>query len=402
MSAYEIKKGIYWVGAIDWNLRNFHGYSTNSGSTYNAYLIKDDKNVLIDTVKESFSDSMLDNIRKIINPKDIDIIISNHVEPDHSGSIRKICKYATNAKVYASFPSGAKGLTMHYGELPLIPIKNGDTLSIGKKTLQFVHTPMVHWPDNMVTYLPEDQILFSNDAFGQHYASNERMDYEIDINKVFYEARKYYANIVMPYSLQVKKALDIVHNLDIDIIAPSHGIIWQKHIPKILEFYNKSVNLIKSEKIVIIYDTMWGNTEKIANTIAEAFSDKGISVKLMNLEINHISDIITEVMNAKYIAIGSSTINNNMLPKVAEFMCYLKGLYPKNLRYIAFGSYGWSGQSTSLIEEELKSLNYTPMLSKIHIQYVPTEQQLNDIKELIYTRLDDTDIKLIKDSKKNI
>jgi len=398
MTAYKIKKDIYWVGAVDWNLRNFHGYSTGSGSSYNAYLIIDEKVVLIDTVKAPFSTVLINNITEIIDPSKIDYIISNHVEPDHSGALLKVLEIAKNATVITSLPSGVKGLTMHYGELPLKPVKSGDSLSIGKRTLNFVQTPMVHWPDNMVTYLPEDGILFSNDAFGQHIASSERMDYESDINLVYKEAKKYYANIVMPYGNQVKKALEVLSSLEFDIIAPSHGIIWQKYIPQILEFYKEVTDNTKSEKAVIVYDTMWGNTEKIANAIAEAFTVKGISVKLMNLNHNHISDVITEVMDAKYLAIGSSTINGNILPPVAAFLAYLKGLYPKNLKTVVFGSYGWSGQSTSIIESDLNSLKYIPLCDKISLQFTPSPKQLDEIKKLIISRLDVKDIKLIKEA----
>lgn len=398
MAAYLIKNNIYWVGAVDWNLRSFHGYSTESGSSYNAYLIVDEQVVLIDSVKAAFTNVLLDNIREIIDPMKIDIIISNHVEPDHSGAITEVLKYAKNAKVYTSFPTGAKGLTMYYGELPLIPIKSGDSISIGKRTLQFVQTPMVHWPDNMVTYIPEEKLLFSNDAFGQHIASSERMDYQLDINIVYTEAKKYFANIVMPYSQQVKKALDIVTTLDIDIIAPSHGIIWDKYIPQILKFYEEAVSHIKTDKAVIVYDTMWGSTGKIAYAISEAFTNKGVRVKLMNLDFNHISDIITEVMDAKYLAVGSPTLNNNILPPVAAFLCYLKGLYPKNLKYIVFGSYGWSGQSVSIIEQELNSLKYAPLIDKINIQFAPTKEQLQDVYNMVSEKIDAKDVKLIKEA----
>ena len=202
----------------------------------------------------------------------------------------------------------------------------------------------------------------------------------------------------MPYASQVKKALDALSGLDIDVIAPSHGIIWMKHIPQILEFYNEAVSNVKAEKAVIVYDTMWGNTAKIAYAISEAFTVKGISVKLMNLDTSHISDVITELMDAKYIAVGSSTINNNILPPVAAFLCYLKGLFPKNLKYIAFGSYGWGGQSTGIIEQELNALKYIPFMDKISIQFKPTAEQLYDIVKMITARLDHKDIKLITEA----
>lgn len=401
MAHYEIRKNIYWVGAIDWNLRNFHGYSTSSGSTYNAYLIIDDKIALIDTVKEPFSQELIKNISEIIDPSKIDIIISNHVEPDHSGALPNVLKYCPNAEVYTSFPSGEKGLKMHYGEnMNLKPMKSGESISLGSKTLSFVQTPMVHWPDNMVTYMAEDKILFSNDAFGQHIASSERMDYESDLDLVYREAKKYYANIVMPYGAQVKKAIDVIAKLDIDVIAPSHGIIWEKYIPQILEFYNKAVNSVKKDKAVVVYDTMWGNTATMAKTIAEFFAVKGLHVKLMNLQANHISDIITEIMNSKILAVGSSTINNNILPTVASFLCYLKGLKPSNLRYICFGSYGWGGQAAAIIEKDLQSLGYTQLCENLRIQFKPNYQQLAEMQLTLEKGYNKSNIKLLKEKQK--
>ncbi len=397
MSAYEIKNNIYWVGAVDWNLRNFHGYSTNRGSTYNSYLIIDEKVVLIDTVKAPFSKIMLDNISEIIDPSKIDIIISNHVEPDHSGAIPEVLKYAKNAVVYTSAPAGIKGLTMHYGELPLVEVKSGDTLSIGKRTLNFVQTPMVHWPDNLVTYIPEDNILFSNDAFGQHLACSERVDYRADMDQVFEEAKKYYANIVLPYSMQVKKALDVISTLEIDIIAPSHGIIWKKYISQIIDYYNSLVSHKKHDKAVVVFDSMWGNSAIIANAISDAFITSGVSVKMFNLSNSHNSDVITECMDAKYLAVGSSTLNNGIIPTVASFLCYLKGLNPKNIEYIAFGSFGWGGQSIGIIAKELDGMKYKPLTDNIAIQFVPKPEQLLEIKKLVKSKLTVSETKLIEE-----
>ena len=381
MNAIEVKKGIYWVGALDWNVRSFHWYTTNHGATYNAYLIIDDKITLIDTVKAPFSEELIERVSKIIDPSKIDYLISNHVEMDHSGSIPAILKVAPNAKIVTSSPSGLKGLTAHYGDLGYIAVKGGDSLSIGKRTLQFVGTPMLHWPDNMVTYCPEEKILFSNDAFGQHYCSAGRFDDEEPLDLVMREAKKYYANILMCYGKQMQHIFPILSKLDIDMIAPSHGVIWRSHISDILDDYAKWSKNEPEERALVVYDSMWHSTEKLAVTITEAFKEKGIPVKLFDIKETHISDIIIDVLDSKYIVVGSPTLNNNMLPTVASFLCYFKGLSPKNRKGFAFGSYGWGGQSIPQVEEELVKCGCEICLDRIAINYVPKKEQLEKIRQ---------------------
>lgn len=379
MKAVQIKENIYWVGGIDWDLRDFHGYLTQRGSTYNAYLIIDEKVTLIDTVKHYLYDEMIARISDIIDPAEIDYIISNHVEMDHSGGLPKLMEVATNAKLITS-PKGKAGLMAHYKKDWDFQIaKPGEALNIGERTLNFVLTPMVHWPDNMVTYLPEDKILFSNDALGQHYASSERFDDETDFDIVMEEAKKYYANIVMPYGRQVQGVLKVVEGLDIEIIAPSHGVIWRTFVSEIIEKYKKWSANEYDEKALVIYDTMWDSTKKVAYAIQSAFEEKGISTRMLNLDVNHRSDIITEVLTAKYICVGSPTLNNNMLPSVAAFLTYLKGLAPKNRIGLAFGSYGWGGQSIGQVEDVLKECKFD-ILDSIKVQYIPDESQLEEIK----------------------
>ena len=380
MNPIELKKGVYWVGAIDWSLRSFHGYSITCGTTYNAYLIVDEKITLIDTVEAPFADEMLERIGKIVDPSKIDYIICNHVEMDHSGALPRVMKVAPDAKVIAS-AQGVKGLTAHYGEYAYTPVKTGDELRLGKRTLSFVATPMLHWPDNMVTYCPEEKLLFSNDAFGQHIASSGRFDDDESIEAIFSEARKYYANIVMPYATQVKAAYEAVTALDIEIIAPSHGVIWRKHIPEILARYNSWSSNETDHSAVVVFDSMWHSTETIARTICETFLDKGVSVKLLDLKENANSVVMNEILTAEYIAVGSPTLNNNMMPTVASFLTYLRGLAPKGRKVLAFGSYGWSGQSIGQIEEQLISCGFTLITDKIRIQYIPTSQQLRTITE---------------------
>lgn len=383
MKAIEVKKGIYWVGAVDWSVRNFHGYTTNRGATYNAYLIIDEKITLIDTVKAPFAGELLARIRSVVDPEKIDYVVSNHVEMDHSGALPVIMKACPNAKVVTSAPSGVKGLTAHYGEYDYMPVKGGDTLSLGERSLAFVTTPMVHWPDNMVTYCPEEKILFSNDAFGQHYASNGRFDDQEPLDVVLQEAKKYYANIVMPYSKQAGGAVTACGGLDFDMICPSHGVIWRSHIKEILEAYGKWTSGATEEKALVVFDSMWHSTEQMALAVLEGFTQKGICAKLFDLKCCHNSDILTDVLDCTYIAVGSPTLNNQMLPTVASFLCYLKGLSPKNRKAFAFGSYGWGGQSIGLVEDELKACGFDICLDKIRIQYVPKEEQLLEITEKV-------------------
>jgi flavorubredoxin len=383
MTQVEIKRGIYWVGAIDWDLRNFHGYLTQRGSTYNAYLIIDEKIVLVDTVKSYLFNEMLERVKAIIDPARIDFIISNHTEMDHSGGLPMMMEIAKNATLICS-PNGEKGLRRHFKKDWNFRIVNtGDSINIGKRALKFVCIPMVHWPDSMVTYMPEEKLLLSNDAFGQHVASYERFDDEIGWDIAREEAAKYYANIVLPYGVQVQKALEVVSGLDIDMIAPSHGIIWRTRIKEILNCYKKWSFNTCDEKAIIAYDTMWHSTEKMAYALSEVFEEKGIKYAMKNLATNHISDIMTELLEAKYICVGSPTLNNGLLPTVSAFLTYMKGLAPKNRIGIAFGSFGWGGQSVSEIENIFESCGFSVPLKGLKIQYVPDGKELIELKEKI-------------------
>jgi len=382
LNKVEIKKDIYWVGGIDWHIRNFHGYSTNRGTSYNAYLIIDKKITLVDTVKHYLFDEMLSRIKEIIDPSKIDYIISNHVEMDHSGSITKILEYCPNATIITS-TRGEKGLKRHYKkDLKFKVVKSGDSLNIGKRVLKFVEVPMVHWPDSMVTYIPSDKLLLPNDAFGQHIASSERFDNDFDWGILKEEAAKYYANIVMPYGSQVEKALEALDGLDIDMIAPSHGIIWRSLIPKILEEYKKWAKYQTEKKALIIYDSMWGSTEKIAYYLREGIEDSEVPVTLRSLKNTHISDIITDVLTSKMILIGSPTLNNTMLPTMGAFLTYLKGLRPKDRIGFVFGSYGWGGQAVGEIEKILKDLSWDMPMESINLNYIPDKNELINVKKI--------------------
>lgn len=385
----EIKKDIYWVGAVDWNVRNFHGYTTNRGSTYNAYLILDEKITLIDTVKGPFAEEMMNRIKEIVDPAKIEYLISNHVEMDHSGAIPVAMKAMPNATIVTVGPNGLNGLKAHYGDgYRYQAVKTGDTLNIGKRNLTFVSTPMLHWPDNMVTYCPEDKLLFSNDAFGQHYASSKHFEDEADLYEVYQEAQKYYANILMPYNAQVKKAVQVVEGLDVDMIVPSHGVIWRKHVKEILELYKKWSGPADENKAVVVFDSMWHSTEILAKEVVEAFAVAGKSVNLFDLKETHVSDIITYVLSAKYVAVGSPTLNNNMLPTVAGFLTYLKGLTMKDKIGLAFGSYGWGGQSIAQVENALKEIGYEMPFGMFRFNYIPKQEAMDEMTKTIIEKLE--------------
>jgi flavorubredoxin len=382
MKPVEIKPTIYWVGGIDWHLRNFHGYLTQRGTTYNAYLILDEKVVLVDTVKHYLFDEMLARIRAVIDPAEIDYLVSNHVEMDHSGSLPKMVAMAPKAKVVTS-PNGAKGLRRHYKQDwdPLV-VKSGDTLPIGKRSLQFFLTPMVHWPDNMVTYIPEEKLLLPNDAFGQHIATPERFDDEVGWDILHEEAAKYYANIVLPYGEQVQKALEALAGLKIEMIAPSHGMIWRTYLPQLLAAYQRWAANETDARAVIIYDSMWGSTEKLAYSLLEGLEERGVPVTFRNLKTTHISDIMTDILTAKAILIGSPTLNMGMLPTVGGFLTYLKGLRPKRRIGFAFGSYGWAGQSVKEIEGVMRGLGWDIPVEGVSVQYIPDDADLQKIREI--------------------
>ena len=376
----EIVDNIYYVGIIDWNLRNFHGYSTNRGSSYNSYLIIDDKIALIDQMKGLFTNQFVENIKEIIDPLKIDYLICNHLEGDHSQSLPVLAELAPNAQIVTSERGKAGFLRMYKKNWDIQTVKEGDTINLGKRTLTFVPVPMVHWPDSMVTYCTPDNILFSNDAFGQHIARSKIFDDENDIEKVLDEAKKYYANIVMHLSNIIARVLKKVTEelkLDIKMICPSHGVIWRSHISKILEKYIYWSSKQTEEKVLIIYDTMWHSTEKMAFAIAEGIRQKGVEVRIYNLTETNNSDIIKEVLDSKGLLIGSPTLNNGLFPTVGGFLTYLKGLKPPTKVSGAFGSYGWSPKgAVEAIIEELKDAKIPEIVEPIKYQFIPDPEEM--------------------------
>lgn len=385
MSNIELAKGIYWVGAVDWDVRDFHGYSTYKGTTYNAFLVIDKKVTLFDTVKRSHFGDLLRNIRAIIDPEKIDYIVVNHVELDHSGCLPEMMDLIKPEKIFCS-PMGQKAIVAHFHheDWPFEVVKSGNEVSIGKRTIQFIETRMLHWPDSMFSFIKEDGILFSSDAFGQHYASDERFDDEVDMSVVMQESAKYYANILYLFSPLIKKLLAAVAemNLDIKMIAPDHGIIWRSQQNKILEAYDKWSRNESDEKVLVIYDSMWHSTEKMAHAIGTGLKETGVSTSMINLKVHHRSDVMTQVLGAKAIILGSSTLNNGLLPRMAGFLMYMRGLKPTNKVGASFGSFGWSGEAVGLMNSALEQMKIEVIEDGLKLRYVPDDKKLEECLEM--------------------
>lgn len=380
MKPFEIKTGIYWVGAVDYNIRTFHGhtYSANRGTTYNAYLIVDDKIALVDTVYGPFAGELIEKIRSIVPPEKIDYVIANHAETDHSGAMPALMKLCHKAKVFGTAKC-KEGLYRHYYEdWNFQIVKTGDKIPLGKRALTFIEAPMIHWPDSMFTYCPEEELLLPNDAFGQHYASNERYDDEVDQCELMDEAAKYYANILWPLSSLILRKIEEVQSMNIPItmIAPSHGIIWRKDPMKIINSYVSWAKNESKKKVVVVYESMWGATDAMARKIVEGISDAGVSAKLFEIAQSDRTEIIKEMLDAKGYLIGSSTHDNDILPDMAGFLMFLKGLRPKERSAAAFGSYGWSGGAVASIENTLKEIGIPIAQPSISVKYSPDGNEL--------------------------
>jgi flavorubredoxin len=384
IKAVKLTDDVWWVGAIDWNIRDFHGYMTKRGSTYNAYLIMADKITLIDAVKTPFRKEMMDRIASVVDPAKIDYIVSLHSELDHSGCLAEVIAAVNPEKIFAS-AVGVKTLKEVLTiDREITAVKEGETLSLGNRTLTFMETRMLHWPDSMFAYLNEEQILFSQDAFGMHYASLERFDDEIDPAILAYEAATYYANILLLYSPLVQKLIEKVaaSGLAFRLIAPDHGPVWRKDIGGIVERYGMWAAQKPAGKAVVVYGTMWQNTEKMARAVSEGLSKGGLHVKLMSMSEVHRSDVMYEILDAGALVVGSSTLNNNMLPIVADVMTYMRGLKPRNLIGAAFGSYGWSGEAVKQIEEILAEMKVESAGEGIRVKNAPDGETLTRCYDL--------------------
>jgi len=388
MKPVELKNGIYWVGAVDWAVRDFHGYETPRGTSYNNYLIDDDEPTLFDAVHHDFVDISIKNISRITDLQKIKHIVINHIENDHATGLEKILEIVPSANIYLT-ERGKNGLGrfIDLSKYKVSVVKSGDTLKIGKRTLQFIETPMMHWPDSMFTYIKEEKILISQDAFGQHIASAERFDDEFVKNHSMEELEDavidYYANILMLYGNVIKGKIEEIKKLGIriEMIAPDHGVIWRSHIDKVLSLYSDMVDAKAKLGTVIVYDTMWHSTEQMVFPIAKGLEDEGIPVIIIKLRATPKSVAVKEVWKSRGVIVGSPTLNNGIFPSVAEFLTYLKGLRPKNRLFAAFGSYGWSGEAIKDMYEIAKSMKLEVFEPGIRVLYKPSEEDLNKCYE---------------------
>jgi len=379
MKAVQIKPDIYWVGAIDWGVRDFHGYITPNGTTYNNYLIVDKDITLIDTVKRDFSDITLDNIKSIADPSQIKNLVINHIEPDHMSSIDKIMYLCPNAMIYIT-DKGKKGLDRHFdtSKWQFTIVRTGDTLSTGKYTIMFLETPMLHWPDSMMSFVKEAKLLISQDAFGQHLATAARFDDEFvecashsELDEAVVE---YYANILMPFGQLIKNKVAEVQKLglDFDMIAPDHGVIWRRAPGKVIQDYLDMANGRAALRVAIIYDTMWHSTELMTRPIMQGIQDAGVDCKIIKLRATPMSIAIKEFWKSRGCLIGTPTLNNIMFPSIAEFLTHLRGLRPKNRITGAFGSFGWGGGAVKDAYEEFKRMRLETFEPGVQVQYKPS------------------------------
>lgn len=388
MLPVKLNDTTYWIGAIDWNVRLFHDFLTSSkGSTYNAYLVMDDKITLFDTVYKAFTEEFISHLKKIIAPSKIDYLVVNHVEMDHTGALPALMDITKPEKLFCS-QMGKKALLSHFhrDDWPYEVVKTGQEISLGSKTVQFIEGRMLHWPDSMLSYIKEDKILISNDVFGQHLATSERFIDEIPLSKAMRHACKYYANIFMPYSALASKLLTKLKEMafEIDVIAPDHGLMWRgKDVYKILDAYDDWSSHTYQRKALIIFDTMYHSTEMMARAIGQGIVEEGIKdVHIISLQENHRSDIMTDALDARALVLGSATLNNNVLPHMADMLSYLKGLRPKNKIGAAFGSYGWSGEALSILNKSMEEMKIEIIDPGIKVEYVPTADDLKKCIEL--------------------
>lgn len=380
MRPMEIKKDIFWIGAVDYNSRDFHGYSLSpQGTTYNSYIVKDQKNVVFDTVKSEYTDTMLCRMSKVMEPEKVDYIVVNHVELDHSGGLPRLIEACKPEKIFCSV-MGKKAMEAHFDTAgwPVQAVKTGDSINIGKRNIQFLETRMLHWPDSMFSYIPEDKLVICNDAFGQNIASTERFTDEISRASIDRAMKEYYHNIVQPYAPQVLKTLDTIAELklDIDMIAPDHGLIFRgrDEVKYALDLYRAYAAPKPKKRALIVYDSMWGSTKKMAYSIASGFEEAGVPCQIMDLKQNHHSAAMTALADCGALVVGSPTHNNTILPSVIAFLNYMKGLRPQHLIGGAFGSFGWSGESVKIISEWLESAHVELPVPPVKCQFVPKHE----------------------------
>ncbi|MBN2416329.1 FprA family A-type flavoprotein [bacterium] len=373
----EVKNGIYWVGSVDWNLRDFHGFTTPRGASYNAFLIKGSEPILVDTVKRPFTGELLAKAAAVTDLKNIRHLIINHIEPDHSGAFPEVIRHLPNCRIYAS-EIGKIGLHRYYDfERDIQVVRSGETLALGDRTVRFVETPMAHWPDSMVTWMPDEKVLFSSDIFGQFLATSERFDDESD--PPFLDAAVYYANIVFPFNREVIATLDLVKQLKLnpEYVLPDHGILWKKHIAGIMDRYRSWATGACAEGVLILYDTMWGSTEIMAGSIHDSLVRRGVTVRKLRIRSSSLSDIMREVLFSRVVLIGTPTINNTVFPAVGQVLIYMQGLDPGPGRlWGAFGSYGWGGGGVEYVSRWLRQNRYEVIHAPVESQFTPNKALL--------------------------
>lgn len=388
MQPVLLKNDIYWVGAVDYNLRNFHRYSRSPmGSTYNAYLVKDEKNVLFDTVDEEYVDELLKRISEVMDPSEIDYIVCNHMEKDHAGSIERIVEVCKPEKVFCSV-MGEKSLKAQFNTegWPIHVVKDGERLNIGKRNITFLETRMLHWPDSMVSYLEEDKVLFSNDAFGQNVATSRRFVDEYERPLLLQAMKDYYYNIILPYSPLVMKTLDRIAKLGLqfDIIAPDHGLIFRtpEDIKFLLDTYVEMATQPYKLNAIVAYESLWGATKKMAYAVGDGLQSVGVPFTIIDVQENHCSAVMNALADSSALVLGSSTRNNMPLVNMLGVIANTKGLKPKNLVGGAFGSYGWSGESAKMIHDELVAMGVEVVAEPVRAYFGPNEDELKACFEL--------------------
>ncbi len=378
-----LSDNIDWIGCVDWTVRDFHGYDTPRGSTYNAYLLRDEKTALVDTVRAPFAQQLLANLASLTDFGQVDFVVCNHAEPDHAGALPQVMARMPQATLVCDKKCAAT-LAGHAdtSSWKLRLVGNGERISLGRRSLQFLETPMLHWPESMFTYVPEEALLFSMDAFGQHYATAERFDDQTDFATLMEEAKTYYANIIMPYGKAVLAALEKIAALPVRTIATSHGVLWRKHIEKITAAYGDWAAHHCRPKVLVIYDSMWGSTAAMAEAILDGANQPGVAAGLIPIRQSNLTRIATEVLDAAAVAFGSATLNRSLMPMAAAALSYLQGLRPPNKVAAAFGAYGWGRGGPEAVDEALRAMDWEILREPIRAHYRPTPEVLDQCRQL--------------------
>jgi flavorubredoxin len=389
MERFLVRDEIWWVGVIDWNLRDFHGFETPRGTTYNSYLILDDKVALVDGCREGFGPEMVARVRGCCGLRPIDYMVINHVEPDHSGAIPWLVEQLKPERIFCS-KRAKEALPLYYGSetverWDLQVVGTGDELPLGRNTLQFIEAPMIHWPDSMFTYVSGSKTLLPNDGFGQHLATSKRFAEEVDWNVAMEEASTYYANILMPFGVQIRRMLDKIAEmgLEIEAIGPSHGVIWRRpeDVERIVAAYMNWTSFKAPERVTLVYDSMWHSTEKMTMAIADGVAQEGVECRVIKLSVSPRSEAVHQILESRAFLVGTPTINNGVLPTVGAFLTYIKGLHPKNRVAGAYGSFGWAGGGAKQVDADLRALGLD-MLEPLEAKYAPSDAELEACAEL--------------------